>query len=200
MVLTLSALSARIWCAATMMTMMVAMVAMVAAHDNGMDMSMDDGMTMTMGNMLTYLHFTPGDNLWFLGWVPASAGAMVGTCLGLFLLALVERWLAASKAVMEAHWHARALVEMANRANTLPEHAERKTTTKLANARRTLPPFILAHDAARGVMQALLSLLGFLFMLAVMTFQVGFILSIVVGLGVGETLFGRYARAGARMH
>jgi len=32
-----------------------------------------------------------------------------------------------------------------------------------------------------------------------MTFQVAFILSIVVGLGVGEMLFGRYANRGAHL-
>lgn len=30
--------------------------------DNGMDMSMDGSMNLAVGNMLTYLHFTPGDN------------------------------------------------------------------------------------------------------------------------------------------
>lgn len=30
--------------------------------DNGMDMSMDGGMSLAVGNMLSYLHFTPGDN------------------------------------------------------------------------------------------------------------------------------------------
>lgn len=69
-----------------------------------MDMSMDDAMNLASGNMLSYLHFTPGDILWFQGWVPASAGAMVGTCIGLFLLAMVERWIAAARAVMQGHW------------------------------------------------------------------------------------------------
>ncbi|KAI0027922.1 Ctr copper transporter family-domain-containing protein [Vararia minispora EC-137] len=163
--------------------------------------SMDGGMTMTMGNMLMYFHFTPGDNLWFLGWAPYSAGAMVGTCIGLFLLALIERWLAAMKAVMEVHWHTRALIEMANRVNTksLPQHAQ--ATPKSAIRQHMALPFIPAHDLPRGIIAAALALLGFLFMLAVMTFQVGFILSIVVGLGVGETLFGRYGRGmGQSMH
>jgi solute carrier family 31 (copper transporter), member 1 len=78
-----------------------------AAASNGMNMTMDTGMQLSMGNMLTYLHFTPGDNLWFLGWVPKSAGAMVGTCIGLFMLALVDRWLSAMRAVMELHWYLR---------------------------------------------------------------------------------------------
>jgi|SRR5882762_1051694 copper transporter 1 len=82
----------------------------VLASGNGMVMSMDGAMPLGIGNMIPYLHFTPGDNLWFLGWVPRSAGAMVGTCIGLFLLALVERWIAASRAVMEAHWIKRQVI------------------------------------------------------------------------------------------
>jgi solute carrier family 31 (copper transporter), member 1 len=79
----------------------------LADSSNGMDMSMDGAMSLASGSMIPYLHFTPGDTLWFLGWVPQSAGAMVGACIGLFILALVERWVAACRAVMEAHWSKR---------------------------------------------------------------------------------------------
>lgn len=62
------------------------------------------------GQMLGYLHFAPlGDILWFPGWVPTRAGPMAGACLGLFLLAVLNRWLAAARAVAERSW-ARACV------------------------------------------------------------------------------------------
>lgn len=54
--------------------------------------------------MLPYLHFSTGDMLWFLGWVPVTAASMIGACIGLFLLAIVERWIAACRSLMEAHW------------------------------------------------------------------------------------------------
>lgn len=76
-------------------------------HANGMDMSMDGAMPLAVGQMLTFLHFTPGDTLWFQGWVPASSGAMVGACIGLFFLAVVDRWMGACRAVMEVHWRTR---------------------------------------------------------------------------------------------
>ena len=60
-----------------------------------------------MGAMRMYFHFTSGDLLWFLGWVPTSAGAMVGACVGLFLLGVLERWIAAVKNVAEVRWKAR---------------------------------------------------------------------------------------------
>ena len=72
---------------------------------NGMDMSMDGAMPLMSGNMLTYFHFTVGgDVLWFQGWVPLTSGSMFGACVGLFLLALVERWIAGCRGLMEAFW------------------------------------------------------------------------------------------------
>ena len=80
---------------------------LVAAHSDGMVMSMDGAMSLAGANMVPYLHFTPGDTIWFLGWVPESKGAMVGACIGLFLLALVDRWLAAIRATAERNWRNR---------------------------------------------------------------------------------------------
>jgi solute carrier family 31 (copper transporter), member 1 len=87
--------------------LLTSLIAGALAHDNGMDMNMDQGMSMNMGNMIMYLHFTIGDNLWFLGWAPSTAGAMAGACIGLFMLATAERWLVAMRGVMEEHWSIR---------------------------------------------------------------------------------------------
>lgn len=73
---------------------------------------MDGAMSLASGSMIPYLHFTPGDILWFYGWVPSSKSAMVGTCIGLFLFALVDRWLAAARSVMEVHWSKRYVVPL----------------------------------------------------------------------------------------
>ena len=56
-------------------------------------------------------------------------------------------------------------------------------------------PFIASHDIPRGIIHFVQAVLGYAFMLAVMTFQLGFILSICVGFGVGEILFGRFGGA-----
>lgn len=55
-----------------------------------------------------YLHFTPGDYLYFKNWQPTSAGAMAGACIGLVVLALFERWLAATRGVLDLHWRQRS--------------------------------------------------------------------------------------------
>ena len=163
------------------------------AHDNGMDMNMDQGMSMSMGNMVSYLHFTPGDNLWFLGWAPRTAGVVFGTCIGLFMLALTERWLSAMRAVMEGHWRTRfgpsslsypllmhslysTQIVLANKLNAssvaTSEECDRPSSKSSQpshnNLRRRVPPFIPSHDDPRGIMPVVLASINFLFMLAVM--------------------------------
>ncbi|KZT05109.1 uncharacterized protein LAESUDRAFT_727366 [Laetiporus sulphureus 93-53] len=169
-----------------------------------MDMSMDDAINLASGEMLPYLHFTPGDILWFQGWVPSSAGAMVGTCIGLLLLAMVERWIAAARAVMNYHWSQRAYVNYpaCQEQDALPvtalesESKQTPSTRSYAVVRSTtriLPPFVFEHDVPRGIFLILQAALSYAFMLVVMTWQLGFIFSILVGLGIGEMLFGRFA-------
>jgi len=68
------------------------------------------------------------------------------------------------------------------------------STRSAIQQRRTIPPFVLSHDAARGALYSLQALLSYALMLAVMTFQAAYIISIVIGLGLGEILFGRIAR------
>ncbi|KAJ3874657.1 CTR copper uptake transporter [Lentinula edodes] len=179
---------------------------MQARDSDGMIMSMDGAMDLASGNMLTYLHFTiGGDILWFEGWVPQGPGAMFGACVGLFLLALVDRWIAACRAMMEVHWAKRAQIAYANKLNANGDSEKKKRTvppSTVGNALllRRAPPFIPAHDFVRGILHAGQAAFSFAFMLVVMTFQLGFIISIIVGLGVGETLFGRYAHAGTTLH
>jgi len=198
----------------------------VLADSNGMDMSMDGAMDLASGRMLPYLHFSPGDILWFQGWVPQSAGAMVGACIGLFLLAIIERWISAMRTVMEAHWRKRAQIIVANKikqqrqpqssvkapGSPASSKSSEDTTSVLPELRgnvgtaleprlsfRNTAPFIPSHDIPRGIIYAAQSALYYALMLVVMTFQLGFIISICIGFGVGEVLFGRYA-SGAHFH
>jgi len=53
-----------------------------------------------------------------------------------------------------------------------------------------MAPFTPAQNIPRGAIHALQALLGYFLMLAVMTFQAGYLISVVIGLGLGEILFG----------
>jgi len=174
----------------------------------------ETGGGMMGGMMKPWLHFTLGDNLYFEAWVPMSPGAVVGACIGLFMLAIIDRWLAAMRGAMEAYWARRVQELAAARSRPLlqdesyaskekrlsvdsdieslhtPPTPPSKETT-IAKLRKSAP-FIPAHDFARGAMYACQSALGYALMLVVMTFHAGYIIAIILGLGVGEVLFGRF--------
>jgi len=164
-----------------------------------MDMNMDMGMQLASGQMLPYLHFQGGDILWFSGWVPGGKGTMAGACIGLFLFAIVDRWLAAMRAVAQVSWSKRAQIGLANKLNAQGKGNNGQTLSGILTM-RTIPPFIPAHDITRGFLHGAQALLSFVFMLTAMTFNAGMILSVAIGLGVGETLFGRYAASRPNLH
>lgn len=68
-------------------------------------------------------------------------------------------------------------------------------SSRASRSPRVIPPFIPSHDFTRGILFAFQALLQYLLMLAVMTFQAAYFISIVGGLGIGEMLFGRMGSA-----
>jgi len=157
--------------------------------------------------MTPYFHwFADADALYFKSWVPHSVGALVGACIALFSLAVLERFLGGAKGLMEAWWRRRQAAQLA-RTLVTPDNAsthshaksiESGSATYLMGATPPLiAPFELVHDLARGAMQAVQSLLGFFLMLSVMTYNGAFLIAVVLGLGVGEVMFARLGRSGA---
>jgi solute carrier family 31 (copper transporter), member 1 len=63
-----------------------------------------NGSSNSTGGMVPWLHFTPGDVLLFQDWAPTTPGAVFGACVGLFMLAIIDRWLAALRRFMEIWW------------------------------------------------------------------------------------------------
>jgi solute carrier family 31 (copper transporter), member 1 len=58
--------------------------------------------------MTPYLHFMTGDYLYLKTWHPTSTGAVAGACIGLVVLALFDRWLAATRGVLDLRWRQRS--------------------------------------------------------------------------------------------
>jgi len=132
--------------------------------------------------MTPYLHFTGGDNLFFKSWQPSSRGAIAAASISLLILAILERLLHTTRGVMDARWS--ALASNTTMGGAFPPRKD-----------RTIPPFHLYRESARGALYSLQASFSYVLMLAVMTFQAAYIISIIVGLGLGEFLFGRLARA-----
>ncbi|KAF9270453.1 hypothetical protein L218DRAFT_969031 [Marasmius fiardii PR-910] len=167
-----------------------------------------------MSMMTPWLHFkTSSDTLLFQSWQPKSSGAIAGACIGLVAVCLLERWLSGIRTVLETYWRNRTLTLTRNEKKNEPaseissekcpsdpvidaaEDKSFKPSGKMTLS-RTLPPFILTHDIPRGILYALQALLGYVLMLSVMTFQAAYIISIILGLGIGEILFGRMGNIG----
>ncbi|KAI0794287.1 Ctr copper transporter [Fomes fomentarius] len=173
-------------------------------------------MTSSMnGMMVPWLHFPGGDNLFFESWTPSSPGAIAGACIGLALLAIAERWVNGTRGVLDVRWK-RALssapfshpseVACHTTSSTLPlsqgtsfdgaKASQSSVRSDSERVPRTLPPFIASHDIVRGALFAFQSLLLYILMLALMTFQAAFLISIIGGLLIGEVLFGRVGGKG----
>jgi len=105
---------------------------------------------------------------------------------------------------LEAYWASNALhsspAEDKTRDDdssfTKPEKpsSDGSRSTTHAPRKRSVQPFIFAHDFPRGIVYMFQATLTYALMLIVMTFQVAYFVSIVAGLGVGEVMFGRWGR------
>lgn len=169
-------------------------------------MSMDGSSNSSMMVMMTpFFHVVGGDYLLFQAWKPTSGGAIAGACVGLFILALFERWVNAVSPVILDHLNQRALrnvptkaisgtVDSASRrssSDTTETPSSAAAKNQKALSMRTIPPFLVTVDIPRGILYAIRRFLGFALMLAVMTYHAGYIISIIVGQGLGEIVFGR---------
>ncbi|GLB36371.1 putative GPI anchored protein [Lyophyllum shimeji] len=167
--------------------------------------------------MVPFLHFTGGDYLLFEAWKPTSGGAIAGACIGLVCLAIFERWIAAIRGILDNYWRRKGLA-LASRAADLsgvsspspsneiseekalylkpgsPDGAEQLAVPRAVRPTtsapiRTIPPFILMHDLPRGFLHGFQALLSYALMLAVMTFNAAYVISIIIGLAQLHPLF-----------
>lgn len=59
--------------------------------------------------------------LWFASWQPTSAGATVGVCIGLFLLAILDRWIHALWRACSAGWNRGKIFSLPVASGPLPD-------------------------------------------------------------------------------
>ncbi|KAH8926942.1 hypothetical protein BT69DRAFT_1258702 [Atractiella rhizophila] len=193
----------------------ISLIPFSQAHDHGGSMS--DGSTMSVNALMGQFHTgIGGDQLWFAGWIPTSAGTTFASAFGLALLAVFSRLLSAVRTQLDHQWAVKgrvmrlqAIEASSGRASAVGLIDGAATQRKSAGsasvdsttsdsrektrAPSRLTPFIAAHDIPRGLLQILQSGIGYLLMLAVMMGNVWWFIAVLLGLGIGETLFGRFA-------
>ncbi|XP_006463818.1 hypothetical protein AGABI2DRAFT_74407 [Agaricus bisporus var. bisporus H97] len=152
--------------------------------------------------IIPYFHFAGGDHLLFKAWQPTSAGAIVGACLGVFFLAIFERLVYAFSHVLVHYLMRRQSPSRSSRdINHISKSHDSSKSFEISVAeleegnsppRTTIAPFIIPSiDIPRGILYGFQTLLIFFLMLIARTYHAGYILSVIAGLTLGETLFGR---------
>ncbi|KAI0522270.1 Ctr copper transporter [Xylaria bambusicola] len=186
------------------------------AHSHGDDMDMGSSssshssgghMSVFNNNLMTALYSDE--------WTPSTPGAYAGTIIFLIFLAVVFRFLLAGKAVAEARWldaemKRRYVVvqgklpvsEQISRDDlskrvTLTENGVEENVFVVQRREQIHRPFRLSVDPLRAAFDTVITGVGYLLMLGVMTMNVGYFLAVLGGTFLGSLLVGRiYATAG----
>lgn len=135
-----------------------------------------------------------------------NLGEYVGICMFLILLALVLRFLLSFKAFQEYKWKLAdadrnlssflPTVDGINKTESASSINGRRSPKMVRNAWRNAHPWRWSTDLPRAALSTLISGLGYLLMLAVMTMNVGFVLSVLGGVFLGELIWGRFISGG----
>ncbi|KPM40405.1 hypothetical protein AK830_g6164 [Neonectria ditissima] len=151
--------------------------------------------------------------LYSSSWTPSGPGAYAGTCVFLVVLAVVGRCLLALKAVQEARWLDReaarryvavnggkiplaeqVAVSPDARQMTLSANGAEETVMVVERKRGVSRPWRFSVDPLRAVLDTIIVGIGYLLMLAVMTMNVGYFMSVLAGVFIGSLTVGRYTQ------
>jgi len=185
--------------------------------DHGSTTASSDADTMMMegghaSGMMAVFQTGMGTSLYSSAWTPTTTAAYAGTCIFLIVLAGLLRLLLAARTWQENRWLDRELNRryvVVNGKAPLAENLSRDSLAKHANMvlsengveenvvvvkKRTFGPrpWRMSVDPARAAIDTVIAGVGYLLMLAVMSMNVGYFISVLGGTFVGSLLVGRF--------
>ncbi|KXH48047.1 ctr copper transporter [Colletotrichum simmondsii] len=187
----------------------------------GMDMgsgTMNDthgstGSSMSM-MMMTIFQTSLKTPLYTEAWTPNSVGTYAATCIFLIFLAFGLRSMLALKSIQEKRWldkdfkrryvSVNGKLGMAGKMSTdsmakqmvLSENGLEENVTVVQKGHGIWRPWRFSVDPVRAVIDTAIAGVGYLLMLAVMTMNVGYLLSVLGGVFLGSLAVGRFATMG----
>ncbi|KAK1655927.1 ctr copper transporter [Colletotrichum phormii] len=187
----------------------------------GMDMgsgTMNDthgstGSSMSM-MMMTIFQTSLKTPLYTEAWTPNSVGTYAATCIFLIFLAFGLRGMLALKSIQEKRWldkdfkrryvSVNGKLGMAGKMSTdsmakqmvLSENGLEENVTVVQKGHGIWRPWRFSVDPVRAVIDTAIAGVGYLLMLAVMTMNVGYLLSVLGGVFLGSLAVGRFATMG----
>ncbi|KAM0716251.1 hypothetical protein Q7P37_007696 [Cladosporium fusiforme] len=170
---------------------------MATSSSSSMDMGDMDmsghsmgGMTMSMADMAMVFFTSTKTPLYSNSWTPNNSGQYAGTCIFLIILAVIFRALLAVRCNVAGlrAWFS------PHRALSHPEEAHHEHDD-WKQPPPTHRPWNINEALLRAIMDTVLAGASYLMMLAVMTMNVGYFMSIIGGVFLGSFAFGGWTGA-----
>ncbi|CAH0050764.1 unnamed protein product [Clonostachys solani] len=161
----------------------------------------DESMMMSMADMTMTFFDSIKTPLFSSAWAPTTTGQYAGTCIFLIFLALIFRVLIAFRPVLEASvWRgsqsaigAHSHGEDADKSG-LPRHpSQYGWITFRSELRRRWTGWRASAATGRACYELVIAGIGYLLMIAVMTMNTGYFLSVLAGVFLGTFLLGGLA-------
>jgi hypothetical protein len=162
------------------------------------------------GGMNMFFQTDNSTPLFAEAWTPSNAGTYAATCIFLIVLAALARGLLAARSIQEARWLDRdasrryvataGKTPLAERVSqdrdaksmVLSENGAEESVFVVERKRGIVRPWRFSVDPIRALMDTFIAAIGYLLMLAVMTYNVGYFFSVLGGVFIGTLAVGRY--------
>ncbi|KAJ5918349.1 hypothetical protein N7454_010724 [Penicillium verhagenii] len=176
--------------------------AMSMATSTSSSMDMDSSMSMSMSDMSMTFFTSFKTPLYADDWTPTSKGTYAGTCIFLIVLAIILRVLIAVRPVLEGRLWTDGISHGSE--PLIGEHDGGKQVSgaqqSIQEIGRRWSRWRVNPAAGRATFELILAGVAYLLMLAIMTMNVGYFLSVLGGIWLGTFIMGSVAADSTWMH